>query len=231
MYPSKNTISKKRDLTLRRLRKSLRSENTANTARSVHPFAFIQHMKLITGKPDIDLRPLMTFENQTGKSDCNITCKRIMKRMGVIAEGATGEKNLFGAKYRQSYYQLANENENRTDLIFYEDATKKGVEYLDKALEYGHPVLIGVNHTYQYRGGTGINEGSTDHYVIMVGRKFVDGEQRYIFWDVGTRRGASTEWKFEDMGDKLYAEKTYKNPAKPFTVTQVRKNLGYEQYK
>lgn len=193
-----------------------------------HPIAFVQHMKLLCGgKEDIDLRPLMIFEKQKGKSDCNDTCKRIMERMGVIAEGASGKESIFGAKYPQSYHQLANETSKRDGLVFYEGASRKAVEYLDKSLENGHPVLIGVNHTYQYRGGTGINEGTTDHYVIAVARKLVKGEQRYIFWDVGTRNGASTEWYFVlEEEFKLYAGKTYKRGNKPYTVTQIRRNIN-----
>jgi len=190
-------------------------------------------MKLLVTKEDIDLRPLMTFENQTGRSDCNRTCKRIMKRMGVVAEGATVKAKAFpinstGAQRYESYYQLADETKDRSGLVFRNDSrSKEGFEYLDKALEFGHPVLVGVNHTYSYRSDEDyINETTTDHYVIIVGRKYVEGVQRYIFWDVGTRYGASTEWFFEHQDQyKLHAEKTYKNPAKPFTVTQIRRNL------
>ncbi len=190
-----------------------------------HPIAFVEQMKLLITKEDIDLRPLMTFEPQRGSSDCNITCKRIMKKMGVIAEGATGEISIFGGSYRQSKYQLANETASRDSLIFYEEPSIKGVAYLDRALEYGHPVLVGVHHTFQYRGGKGINEGTTDHYVIIVGRKYVGGKQFYIFWDVGTRRGNSTEWVFEYREGKLIADKTYKSGNKSYTLIQIRRNI------
>ncbi|AUC76024.1 hypothetical protein [Olleya sp. Bg11-27] len=185
-------------------------------------------MKLITvEKEDIDLRPLMTFEPQKGKSDCNITCKRIMKRMGVYAEGASGKTSIFGAQHPQSYHQLANETSDRDGLDFYEKPYLKAIEYLDKALENSHPVLIGVNHTYLYRGGTGINEGTIDHYVIIFGRKLVKNEQRYMFWDVGNRKGGSTEWYFVLKDEyKLNAEKTYKSGNKPYNVTQIRRNLN-----
>jgi len=197
-----------------------------------HPMAWVRQMKLILDKPDIDLRPLMTFEAQTGHSDCNITCKRIMKRMGVIPEGASVNAEKFpfkvnGVRRRESYYQLADENEERDELIFRDDnKSKEAYKYLDKSLEYGHPILIGVNHTYAYRSNKDyINETTTDHYVIIVGRKYVDGTQRYIFWDVGTRRGESTEWFFEqEVDNKLIANKTYKNPVKPYTVIQIRRN-------
>ena len=104
--------------------------------------------------------------------------------------------------------------------------SKEALIYLDKSLEHGHPILVGVNHTYGYRSDKDfINETTTDHYVIIVGRKFVNGVQRYMFWDVGTRYGASTEWFFELEKDyKLIAKKTYKSGNKPYIITQIRRN-------
>ena len=86
---------------------------------------------------------------------------------------------------------------------------------------------MGVNHTFNYKiGGKNINETTTDHYVVIVGRKNVNGQLRYIFWDVGTPDGASTEWYFikQDNGT-LFAPKTFKKGNKPFLVTQIRRNL------
>lgn len=197
-----------------------------------HPIALIEHLKMIITKENIDLRPLMTFEAQKGKSDCNETCKRIMKRMGVIAEGATVKAKKYPLKLnkkirRESYYQLADENEARTELIFRNDKkSEEGYNYIDKSLENGLPILVGVDHTFNYRSSSDyINETTTDHYVIIVGRKYINGEQQYLFWDVGTRNGASTEWYFVQQDNKkLIAEKTHKKNNKSYTVTQIRRN-------
>jgi len=196
------------------------------------PFAWVTQMKKIFSK-DIDLRPLMEFEHQKRKDDCNETCKRIMGKMGVKPEGA----GIISKKYPfkenkdpryECYYQLADENEARTQLIFRDSQIiTEANNYLDKALEYGHPILVGVNHTFDYKiGGKNINETTTDHYVVIVGRKNVNGQLRYIFWDVGTPDGASTEWYFikQDNGT-LFAPKTFKKGNKPFLVTQIRRNL------
>ncbi len=195
-----------------------------------NPAAFLEQMRRVEGFVDIDLSPFMVFENQKGGSDCNVTCKRIMKQMGVVPEGATIKAKAFPKKENgksrfESFFQLADENEGRSDLVWREQSKlKEAIDYLNRALMYGHPVLVGVNHTFAYRSESDyINETTTDHYVIIVGRKFVEGVQRYIFWDVGTSRGSSKEWYFELRGDfKLFAGETYKGNF----VTQIRRNIN-----
>ncbi|WP_438710333.1 hypothetical protein ACSTS3_15060 [Aquimarina muelleri] len=179
-----------------------------------HPIAFVEHMKLLVTKEDIDLRPLMTFIPQSKGPSCNATCRKILKQMDLTPYGS------------DNTMQLGYEKKDGIEMIL--GATEKAVNYIDKVLEYGHPVMVGVDHTFEYRKFGVINEGTTDHYVLIVGRKYESGKQFYIYWDVGTKRGASTEWKFEHRGDRLIADKTYKNPPKSFTVTQVRKNIGHD---
>ena len=174
-------------------------------------------------KKHIDLTSKMTFQAQKGKSDCNLTCKKIMRAMKIIPEGAE-EKSLafpkLGSKH-ESHYQLADES----DL-------KKAYEYLDKALEFGHPVMVGVNHTFNYRSPDYINETTTDHYVVIVGRECNNGKIRYRFWDVGSKKGDEKEgekWYFEKQENgSLVAFKTHNS--KKYTVTQIRRNR-YENSK
>ena len=45
-----------------------RSFPTSSEVYHFHPIAFVEQMKLILVKEDIDLNPLMTFEAQTGKT-------------------------------------------------------------------------------------------------------------------------------------------------------------------
>lgn len=162
------------------------------------------------------------FKKQDKGDNCNATCKEIMNQLGITPEGATGEKSIFGKGY-QSVYQLANENQTRDSLFLYKENSQKALDYIDKALEFGHPIMVGVNHTY----GKTINEGTTDHYVIIVGREYVNQELRYIFWDVGTSRGESTKWYFVKQSDgSLFAQDTYRSDKKSYTITQVRRNIG-----
>jgi len=185
-----------------------------------HPIAFVEQMKLIIIKEDIDLSSKIIWISQfnkeegTNKKGCWRTCHKILINYGL------GEKS----GYRDNLIQVVIENSTKKTIEVNKSKAKEGVKYIDKELEKGNPIIVGTH----YKFGSNINEGTTDHFVVIVGRKYVEGIQRYIFWDVGTRRGASTEWKFELQNDKLIAEKTYKQGNKTYTVTQVRKNIGYE---
>ena len=168
------------------------------------------------GKPEIDLRSKMTFSPQQGRTDCNIRCRIIMEPLSVHAENPTGSNNT-------SYYQTAIENTSHTKLVLNQANFENGVKYIDKSLEAGYPVLVGVNHTLNYGYNEGVN--TTDHYVIIVGKLCENGEVKYRFWDVATRRGASEDFKFTLMKDKLYTDRTWKS-GREYIVTQIRRNIN-----
>lgn len=139
-----------------------------------------------------------------------------MEPLSVHAENPTGADNT-------SYYQTAIENSSHTQLVLNQTNFENGVKYIDKSLEAGHPVLVGVNHALNF----GYNEqtNTTDHYVIIVGKLCENGEVKYRFWDVGTRKGASEDYKFTLMKDKLFTDRTRKS-GHDYTVTQIRRNIN-----
>ena len=109
-------------------------------------------------KKHIDLQgDKKKFEFQgKGNKNCNLTCVKIIKKFGIIPEGAglTSKYPDKGNGY-ECYYQLADENEERTKLIFRDSLirggkkieVKEAYKYLDDALEHGHPIMVGVDHT------------------------------------------------------------------------------------
>ncbi|NDV17745.1 hypothetical protein GO009_17145 [Muricauda sp. TY007] len=150
--------------------------------------------------------------------------------MGIEAEGAT-ENSPTRTSRKESFYQLADENDERTELVFHSEDVNAGLLYLDKSLEHGYPVLLGVNHTLKYRRHGVINEDTTDHYIVAVGRKCVNGQVHYIFWDVGTRYGAKKEWLLELKSDSsLVSVSNYRADGKAYTVTQIRRNKKKGEY-
>ncbi|MDR3025157.1 glycoside hydrolase family 104 protein [Chryseobacterium sp.] len=167
------------------------------------------------GKQDIDLRSKMTFRAQKTKTDCNLTCRSIMSSLGVVPENPT-------EKGKESYYQTSIESKDHTKLILNADDFKNGMNYIDKSLEAGYPIMVGVNHTLNYGYNEDIN--TSDHYVIIVGRFCDNNVSKYIFWDVATRRGAEGNFKFTLYSDKLHSDKVWK-PNRSYTLTQVRRNL------
>ena len=79
--------------------------------------------------------------------------------------------------------------------------------------------MVGINHTL----GQTINEYTTDHFVIIVGRYCEDETIYYRFWDVGTQYGHSNDYKFIlDANNHLSCTSNYNG--KKIDVTQIRRN-------
>ncbi len=167
-------------------------------------------------KKDIDLRNKMKFRAQKTKTDCNLTCRSIMSSLGVVPENPTEKGN-------ESYYQTSIESKDHKKLLLNADDFKEGMNYIDKSLEAGYPIMVGVNHTLNY----GYNESTntSDHYVIIVGRFWDQNILKYRFWDVATKKGAEGDFKFILLSDKLYSNEVWK-PNRSYTLTQVRRNLN-----
>ncbi|MFZ0598074.1 MAG: hypothetical protein WAM46_13910, partial [Flavobacterium sp.] len=174
-------------------------------------------------KDDIDLRSKMNFISQkAGSTNCGAIARNIVSQIeGIYAEG-TGEKNS------HAFFQLALENEKSTELVFDISKSQSAITYIDKSLEAGYPLRAGVNHTFD-RNYNEDDNPTTDHYVVIVGRKCDNGVLTYLYWDVGTKRGESADYRFKLIdGYKLIntnAHGTGNNDNKIFTVTQIARNF------
>jgi hypothetical protein len=102
-------------------------------------------------------------------------------------------------------------------------------EYIDKKLENGQPVLVGVSHDR-----LGINKDKlTDHFVTIIGRGYdKDGRLYYQYRDPGAEKSKSLG-KFyvdEDTGKLFKQGDGLKNPGyvrqMDYEVTQVRTYKG-----
>jgi hypothetical protein len=179
-----------------------------------------EEKKCFCGKEHIDLREKMTFAKQTQDANCKAHCDSIIKTLNIVSEGATGEViTVSQKKVSTAFYQVALENDDNTELIFDTNKLTSGMEYLDLSLEKGYPVIVGVNHTF----GNKVNEYTTDHFVIIVGRYCEAETIYYRFWDVGSSGGASNDYKFQvALNGSLFCEKNYNN--KRLDITQIRRN-------
>ena len=196
------------------------------------PFAWVTQMMKIfgdgtlcpyCGKIHISLSPKIAFSHQVGQDDCKKRCDIIIAKLNIESEGAIGERLFSG---RKAFYQLALENENNTALIFDENNVSAGIEYLNLSLDKGLPVVVGVNHTFEKykKVNAGINELTTDHFVIIVGRGCDNGNIYYNFWDVGTRHGKTNNYKFYfDKDNHLYCPSDFKE--RRTHITQIRRNI------
>ncbi len=145
----------------------------------------------------------------------------------------TGLKKGSGSKTGMIITALEDDAHTKLTLT---NSAKAGVEYIDSELNKGNPVIVGLDHTLNYTrgGGKAINAdedlgdpGTTDHYVVIVGRGFEDNKTYYRFYEVGTsypEKGQHPDNKLF-LGDdfSLKGSPAY-STSKKYTVTQVRKN-------
>lgn len=91
----------------------------------------------------------------------------------------------------------------------------------------GSQLLVGVDHTHNKKDSKGdpLNEGTTDHFVVIVGRGCDEGKRWFLFYEVGTHY----ENKGESDKNKLYKETNGLYQGSPesdkkYALTQIRKN-------
>ncbi|CAA0219551.1 glycoside hydrolase family 104 protein [Tenacibaculum maritimum] len=176
-------------------------------------------------KKHIDITESFVFFHQgKGNSNCNLTCRGMLNQLNLVPEGgATVPSPL--RKKKGCYFQLAEENENRDGFIYYEDKSKEAIKYIDQQLEKGNPIMTGVDHTFKYRKFGTINEDTTDHFVLIVGRKCLNGKVIYPYWDVGTMHGGKGDYYFVLENNRLTStSRSTPEKKKDYIVTQIRKN-------
>src|SRR5262245_18569613 len=102
-------------------------------------------------------------------------------------------------------------------------ATKQGVDAIDKGLSNGRPVIVGVN----WGGGTGGNRNTaTQHFVTIVDSGTDQKGKFYRFYDPGTQwqsKGTSPENRLYLNSDySLSGTSAYNKDSKYYIVTEVR---------
>jgi hypothetical protein len=139
----------------------------------------------------------VSFIQQVSKTGCFSTCRKIVKTIGYDIVDSS------------DLIQLVVEKGNRLKTV------STDYSYLDSLLAQGLPAVVGVNHTLNY----GYNEGTTEHYVVVVQKGFDSEGAYYRFLDVGKKDGADKTLKFRFSCDRL----TYKR----YTISQIRKLKKY----
>lgn len=150
----------------------------------------------------------------------NVACWKTCHDILLTAGLGDGSGSLDGK------IQTALENSKHTELDINTDEAKKGVAYIDSELKAGRPILVGVDHALNYKGGT-LNEGTTDHFIVIVGKGCDDGKICYRFYDVGTKyleKGASEDNRLYLNATDYSLKGTTAYNGSTYTVTQVRKN-------
>lgn len=146
---------------------------------------------------------------------CKKTCDDILQKNGLTSTSINNK------------YQTALENNNHTALNINTEISKTGVKYIDLQLDLGNPVQVGVDHSLNDKGGK-LNEGTTDHFIVIVGKSCENGKVYYRFYEVGTgheSKGASENNRlYLDTSSYSLKGKTEYNGS-TYTVSQIRKNV------
>lgn len=107
-----------------------------------------------------------------GMKNCLDHCKLILKRYGLTQFGTS-----------TNMYRLMQEQNGK--LVYYGDNPrqnyKDAIACIDRHLESGRPIIVGVNHTL----GNTYNEGTTDHFVVIYGRETCKDGIHYMYYEVG----------------------------------------------
>ncbi|AUS05680.1 M23 family metallopeptidase [Pseudotamlana carrageenivorans] len=197
-----------------------------------HPIAFVEQMKVIVGKEDIDLSDpdkwMSQFDNPVNPSQaCYRTSVIVVGRFGATSGG-------LGVKLEKRYENGTNQWSNVIQAVVQmpdgvlknTEYTEEAIKYLDHELEGGRPIVIGVdreaNKTYN-------KDNTTEHFIVITGRKSDENGLYYRFFEVGTL-AQNKEIKGVNPNNRLYLQDNFRlvgnKPVsnKKYTLTQVRKN-------
>ena len=170
-------------------------------------------------KRDIDLREKGKWQTQFTLENPNVACWRACK---VILNNYNVEGgNLINGI---AFYQIGIEKNNSLEIDV--NKAKLAIKYLDKQLELGKPIIVGVDHTYKYKGGIN-NDDSTDHFVVIIGRSSDKVGTFYRFYEVGTKyenKGSSDDNKLYVKNNNTLKGIPSYSPKHKYTVIQIRKN-------
>ena len=173
-------------------------------------------------KSDINLcdRNKFVGYNPNDKNGCWDRCVDILRNYGIIDVGS-----------KNGVIKLMYENGNKLEkfgsnpISNYENA----INCIDAHLEAGRPIIVGVNHKI----GRGINEGTTDHFVLIHSRRYSSNCYYYEYYETGTShtdKGCSSTNSFiyvpnGSNGPSFYNNTGYVDNTR-YDVTQVRPNFG-----
>ena len=172
---------------------------------------------------NIDLMDKAWFVGYDKSHDCLKGCYAILDNMGIDEHGSSAE-----------VIYLARENESHTALENYgnnvEENYKNAVNCINDHLEEGRAIIVGAD----YKLGNDANDGTIDHFVLIVGCGFDEilNENYYIYVETGTYhdyKGVNPEdnrFYYDQEKEMFVDEQNYSN--KELTITEIRPNNGEE---
>ncbi len=141
------------------------------------------------------------FIPQQGATDCFRACVSMVKRFNSKLDVVTS---------KEAHYVVQEVGDSLKIL-------NKDFSIIDKMLKIGLPVIVGVHHTFKY----GYNEGTTDHFIVIVRKGWDNLGMYYQFYDVGSKlNGVSIKNKLRLSNGYLIGQRE-KGPQ--YVLTQIRR--------
>ena len=178
-----------------------------------------------SGFSSIELMNSSKFVSEKTTKNCLTASKKILEKYGLTSYGSSSHV----------YQLLIEENKTlqkyRTDHV---TTFKNAMACIDRHLAANRPIIVGTHHTFNY----GVNEGTTDHFVVITGRGYDSEQQKYYYTYMETGReesaaGCNTKenrFYYDEKTQTLTDDLTYRTDKdgnhKSLTVTQVRPNDG-----
>lgn len=167
-----------------------------------------------------DKNKVVTFKTN-GVTNCIELCKMILKKYGLTNFGSSS--NVF-----KLMHEIDGELKHYGEDV--KNNYKKAIECIDRHLENKRPIIVGVNHTI----GKGINEGTTDHFVVIYGKGIdeITNKPFYTYYEVGksdinaSYDNEKNRFIYDEDNSLFYDLESNRGDKKRFDVVQVRPNDG-----
>ncbi len=155
---------------------------------------------------------------------CYDTCKEILKRESIICVGlgkVQKEKYQNGTNKWTGVIQLFVQNVD--DLLEKTEDYDNGIIYLDQQLDNNKLVIVGLDDG---RTKTYNKDNTTEHFVVIRGRKCVNGKVEYRYFEVGTKHLKKGTKDSNLLFIKTNGQIEGKSPGgtKTYNIVQIRKN-------
>ncbi|MFK8269121.1 hypothetical protein [Capnocytophaga cynodegmi] len=196
------------------------------------PFAWVEQMKRVFPL-EIDLSDpdkwISQFTQPRPNVACYRTCCLILNNYRVTCGGLgkiLEEKYDNGTPKYSNVIQVVIQTSN--EKLENTGNGEEAINYINSELEKGHPILIGVDRESENKDYN--KDLTTEHFIVITGRKNDDKGIYYHFFEVGTNE-KNKELKGVNPNNKLYLQTDYNlignvpQSTKKYTLTQVRKNL------
>ena len=158
---------------------------------------------------------------------CHRRSVRTLTNYGLSSYGSP--TNVFKLLYEKNYGTAEKPNYK---LVYFganpKENYKKAIECIDRHLDNNRPIIVGIHHVFGAKYNT---DHTTDHFVVIYGREYVDGYATYLYYENGRSQvadGANKNNRFiyDPDGPSLYDETPNIYKDRRFDVTQVRPNDG-----